>query len=1144
MIKYRVGLLIILFICSAATGTYSQSCVSTNNNTIINFSCGLTCGTINLRVPDLRTTSNYTVTTIPYNPYPYTTPFGNELTTLYSDDVYSDKIALPFQFCFYDSVFSKLVVGSNGILTFDTLNANCFNGWNITPTIPYAFGTRCPSPGLQGNAYYPKASVMGAYSDLDPRNSPVSPADRKIEWRIEGSAPCRRFIASYYHVGIFGNNGCGNTNPNTFQIVIYESTAIIGVYFQQKVCLSSTNSGRGILGIQDWTQAKATAAAGKNATQWNAQNEAYQFIPSGGATRFINAQLFTMAGSLLATATPSFAIPGSIGLNFPNICPSGNSEQFVVRTSYNSCSGPNAVFMTEDTITINQTSSLSATTAATNLNCATGSTGSITVTVLPNSGVPPYQYSLNGGPLQNSNIFNGLSTGTYTVFATDINGCNSTSNVTVVKTGNLGVGYSSANSSCSGVNNGSITILPPSVYLPIQYSLNGGVPQSSNVFNGLAAGTYTVNVTDAIGCTGSTIITITQGTGVTATIATIPASCSGISNGMITVTPGGGNFPYQYSLNGGPSQSSNVFSGLAAGNYTIKVVDVNGCSATYPVNINPGIALNATISKTNVSCNGAANGTITVDVSTGTPPYQYSLDDVTWFTSNIFMGLTAGTYTVYYRDNNACTNSQSVIITQPAALNVTLISQAPRCFGYNDGSIVITASGGTGPYQYSLDNISWQGGGMFSGLVAGTYTVYCRDVNGCNIIKTVALTQPAVLTGTTVASDATCSGGIDGQIIATANGGTSPYGFSLGVPPVQSSNIFNVVPGTYNIMIVDANACVLNIPNIVVGLSNNLSVTASPDVTICEGKSTQLSVTSNATQFSWTQGSTLSNPNIHNPMANPKVTTQYIVTASSGLCSGKDTIVVNVNPAPIPNAGPDVEICYGQDYTLQGSGGVQFIWTPPSTLSNGALPNPLSTPPQTTTYSLNVIDSNGCVSLIPDPVIVTVTQPIIVKTNPPDTVVFSGDKFQLQASSGATNYSWSPSAGLSNPFIANPVLTVSTDVTFHVIASTPAGCRGDGKITVKVFKGPEIYMPTGFTPNGDGKNDIFKPFTVGIMNLNYFRVYNRWGQLIFSTAKLNDGWDGRIRGAGQPSGTYVWMVQGVTRDGKMITKKGTVTLIK
>jgi hypothetical protein len=505
-------------------------------------------------------------------------------------------------------------------------------------------------------------------------------------------------------------------------------------------------------------------------------------FPSGGATRFINSQIFTMGGSLVATATTSFAIPGSIGLTFPNICPSGNSEQFVVRTSYTSCADPNAVLTTEDTITINKTSSLNATTTVTNLNCATGSTGSITVTVPPTSGVPPYQYSLNGGPLQNSNVFNGLSTGAYTVFATDINGCNTTLNVSVIRTGNLGVGYTSINSACSGINNGSITILPPSVYTPIQYSLNGAPPQTSNIFTGLAAGTYTINVTDAIGCTGSTTITITQGTGVTATIATTPTSCSGANNGTITVTPGGGSFPYQYSLNGGPLQSSNVFSGLAGGNYTIRVVDVNGCNSTYPVTINSGVALNATISKTNVSCNGTADGTITVNVSTGTPPYQYSLDNVTGLTSNTFTGLTAGAYTVYYLDNNACSNSQPVTITQPAILNMTLTSQAPRCFGYSDGSIIAFTTGGTGSYQYSLNNITWQVSNTFNNIAAGAYTVYCRDVNGCIITKAITITQPTLFTATASVIDASCSGGANGQITITPSGGTAPYYYTINAP--------------------------------------------------------------------------------------------------------------------------------------------------------------------------------------------------------------------------------------------------------------------------------------------------------------------------------------------------------------------------
>jgi gliding motility-associated-like protein len=117
-------------------------------------------------------------------------------------------------------------------------------------------------------------------------------------------------------------------------------------------------------------------------------------------------------------------------------------------------------------------------------------------------------------------------------------------------------------------------------------------------------------------------------------------------------------------------------------------------------------------------------------------------------------------------------------------------------------------------------------------------------------------------------------------------------------------------------------------------------------------------------------------------------------------------------------------------------------------------------------------------------------------------------------------------------------------VLYTVTASTIAGCQGVGYVKVQVYKGPDIYMPTAFTPNNDGKNDIFKPFTVGIEKINYFKVFNRWGQMIYSTSAINEGWNGKIGSADQPSGVYVWMVQGVTKDGKIITKKGTIALIR
>jgi len=115
---------------------------------------------------------------------------------------------------------------------------------------------------------------------------------------------------------------------------------------------------------------------------------------------------------------------------------------------------------------------------------------------------------------------------------------------------------------------------------------------------------------------------------------------------------------------------------------------------------------------------------------------------------------------------------------------------------------------------------------------------------------------------------------------------------------------------------------------------------------------------------------------------------------------------------------------------------------------------------------------------------------------------------------------------------------------YQVIVSNAAGCKGEGYIKLRVYKGPDIYVPTGFTPNNDGRNDIFYPFPVGIKRINYFRVFNRWGQLVYSTNVLDLGWDGTFNGKEQASGVYVWMAEGVSRDDRVITKKGTITLIR
>jgi gliding motility-associated-like protein len=347
----------------------------------------------------------------------------------------------------------------------------------------------------------------------------------------------------------------------------------------------------------------------------------------------------------------------------------------------------------------------------------------------------------------------------------------------------------------------------------------------------------------------------------------------------------------------------------------------------------------------------------------------------------------------------------------------------------------------------------------------------------------------------------------------------------------------------------DQSDCIIT-KNVTVGLSNNLTFSKGNDTTICEGGSAQLVATSNATGFTWTPAISLNNSSIADPVASPTITTQYTVTATLGGCSVNGTIKVTVNPAPVPNAGPDADICFGQDAHLSASGGTSFQWTPSTYLSSSTIPNPtVIQPQQTTQYTLQVKDANGCTSLVSDDVLVRITPTIIVTVSPHDSVVAEGEQVQLNATSIGTSYNWSNPSTLSNPNIPNPVASIPIGsigniYTYTVTASTSAGCRGVASVTLKVYKGPDIYLPTGFTPNGDGKNDRFHPISVGIKKINYFRVFNRWGQMVFSGTTLNGGWDGKLGGIEQPGGVYIWIVQGVTTDDRVITKKGTMILIR
>ena len=351
---------------------------------------------------------------------------------------------------------------------------------------------------------------------------------------------------------------------------------------------------------------------------------------------------------------------------------------------------------------------------------------------------------------------------------------------------------------------------------------------------------------------------------------------------------------------------------------------------------------------------------------------------------------------------------------------------------------------------------------------------------------------------------------------------------------------------TWYTVLLDDNGCV-NTDSVRVRVTDRVTLTVRPDTTYCAGDGVQLYATTNGLQFSWTPNSSLDDPNIINPIANPPSTTTYQLTAKVGKCSSSDDVRIIPVPYPLANAGPDISICYNASVQLNASVvASSYFWRPQGSLSNPNILNPIAHPASTTNYILTVTDVLGCPKPGYDTVVVTVL-PKVKASAGRDTMIVFGQPLQLNAS-GGENYSWTPSDYLNNTSISNPVAKINSpfdSIRYKVFVTDLLGCLDSATILVRIFRtNPQIFVPTGFTPNGDGRNDVLKPIAVGIERIEYFKVFNRWGQLVFSTTTNGHGWNGEISGKPQTTNTYAWLVKAVDYTGKPIFQKGTATLIR
>ena len=531
----------------------------------------------------------------------------------------------------------------------------------------------------------------------------------------------------------------------------------------------------------------------------------------GGGT---DGTITVTAGGGTSPYTYSWSGPGGYTASTPAITGLGIGDYTVVISEVTGCS------VTIPDITIWQAFAPSITNEGGGPSTC-GNTGFITI--YGSYGVPPFTYSLDGVNYFASNTFTGLGAGTYTAYVKDLMGCVGTKPGIVLSAPAAIAVTAYARPAASCANNGTIELYRTGGIPPYTYSLDNVTYYSSNVFSSLAGGTYTGWVKDAAGCKGSlTGIVITKSSTVTVTATKANTSaCS--NNGYINLVAGGGVPGYTYSITGaaGPYQASSLFTGLAAGTYNGWVQDSKGCkNVLFGIVIGTDPASTITVTATS-AISGACNssGSVQLFRTGGAGPFTYSLDNITYYSSNTFTGVAAGTYTGWVKDSKGCKGSRTGIVVAAASAVSVTESHTAASTCTNDGTIQLRPAGGIAPYTYSLDDITYQSSASFTGLAAANYTGWAKDSKGCksSVNITISLNPISV---TAYAANASSCAASDGSIQLFVTGGFGPYTYSLDGLTYQSSNKFTgLVPNLYDGFIKDSRGCIGVLLNINVGPS-------------------------------------------------------------------------------------------------------------------------------------------------------------------------------------------------------------------------------------------------------------------------------------------------------------------------------------
>lgn len=592
---------------------------------------------------------------------------------------------------------------------------------------------------------------------------------------------------------------------------------------------------------------------------------------------------------------------------------------------------------------ISEPDALSALASSIDPSCNGGSDGLLSSVV--SGGTAPYSYQWsNGSTLAN---VAGVSAGNYSLTVTDANSCTATTSATISEPAALSLTATKTDAACSGIDNGSVDLSVAGGTGAYGYAWSNGA--TTEDISGVAAGNYTVTVTDANGCTATTSATVGQLASLEATAFAVNINCNGDGNGGVSVNVVGGTSPYSYQWSNGATVDA--VSGLSGGTYTVVVTDANGCTTEATTTVNEPDALSLSASSSDVSCNGGSDGTASVSVSGGTLEYFYNWSNGSQGSGTT--GLAAGTYTVTVTDGNFCTATATVVVNEPSALSVSASSTDVNCNGGNDGSLSSTVSGGTEPYSYQ-----WSNGSSLANVAsvsAGNYGLTVTDANGCTAAASTSISEPTALVAIATATNTSCSGVNNGSIDLSVAGGTGAYNYAWS-NGATTEDISGLSAGNYAVTVTDANGCVTIV---MAGVSNEYAIETAifPVNVSCNGAndgSVAVLAAGGSTPYAylWSNGAT--DDNISNVSAgNYGVTVTDVNGCSASTfttVSEPDALEISVSNTP---EGCDLGDGTATASVSGGTAPYNYVW------SNGGNTASLSNL-ATNVYAVTVTDANGC----------------------------------------------------------------------------------------------------------------------------------------------------------------------------------------